>query len=188
MKVQKLILLVLILFVINLVACSENKSEQSTPAESVAKTACDLLNEDDVSAVIGQKGAEVGHYGVGHYTDYDCNYTISAEPVRRVFFRITMPVHETPEQAQTRHIQTAKEGLGEDANTYKYNPVPDVGDLAITEEFLGSNDSVVLVVFKSITEQGKDATVTFTVQLVGFEKEKATQYAKALALNALQHF
>ena len=167
----------------NLLACDNKESEQNSRAESMGKTACDLLTENDVSNAIGQKVVDAGHY-----TDYDCKYKTVEEPGRMVILRMTMPAFNvSPEQALTNHVKTMKAGLAEDENTYKYATVSDVGDLAITEEHLGTSGSLVLVVFKSVKAQGKNATTTLTIQLVDFEKEKASQYAKALALKALQH-
>ena len=51
---------------------------------------------------------------------------------------------------------------------------------------LGKEGSVVLVTFRSMQSKGKSGTNTITLQLVGFEKENARQYAKSLASKALQ--
>ena len=51
---------------------------------------------------------------------------------------------------------------------------------------LGKEGSVVLVTFRSVQSKGKSDTITITLQLVGFEKENARQYAKSLASKALQ--
>ena len=100
---------------------------------------------------------------------------------------MTMPAFNvSPEEALNNHIKTMKEGLGKDANTYTSINVAGIGDLAVWDEQLGTGNSVVLVTFRSVKSKEKSGTITITIQLVGFEKENARQYAKSLALKALQ--
>jgi len=181
-------MVVAIMLSMGLYACGGDESNQNSGNNTLEKKqACDLLSLDDVHEVIGQKVA-MGR----HYTDYDCTYESVEKdekgvPKRKILLRMTMPAFNvSQEEALSNHIKTMKEGLGNDANTYQYTNVTGIGDLAVWEKHLGTRDSVILVIFRSVKSNGKSGTITINIQLVGFEKENARQHAKSLALKALQ--
>jgi hypothetical protein len=186
MKIQ--IIIIAMMLSISLSACGGDKSNQNGSNETLEKKqACELLTIDDVQEVVGQK-VTMGR----HYTDYDCTYDsvqqdANGGPKSKIFLRMTMPAFNiSPEEALSNHIKTMKEGLGKDANSYKSTNVAGIGDVAVFDEHLGTEGSVVLVTFRSVKSKGKSGTITITLQLVGFEKENARQYAKSLASKALQ--
>ena len=186
MKIQTIVIAMMLS--IGLSACGGDKSNQNAGNETIKKKqACELLTLNDVHEVVGQKVA-MGR----HYTDYDCTYDsveqdANGGPKSKIFLRMTMPAFNvSPEEALNNHIKTMKEGLGKDANTYTSINVAGIGDLAVWDEQLGTGNSVVLVTFRSVKSKEKSGTITITIQLVGFEKENARQYAKSLALKALQ--
>ena len=186
MRIQ--IIVIALVLSISLFTCGGDKSNQNDSHETLEKKqACELLTLDNVQEVVGQKVA-MGR----HYTDYDCTYDsvqqdANGGPKKKIFLRMTIPAFNvSPEEALRNHIKTMKEGLGKDANTYKSTNVAGIGDVAVFDEHLGTEGSVVLVTFRSVKSKGKSGTITITIQLAGFEKENARQYAKALALKALQ--
>jgi len=172
-------LIMLLLAVTSLTACSNSESPASSSAQQ-ARQPCDLLTAEDIQQVTGQAMLP-GEEKYKTFCFFSSVEKTAPFDLPKYQWQLQYLHHDVPpEQEAQQYLAMLKEGLGKETGDYVSTPVSGIGDRSFWQQYAQVTQ---LVVIKSAGDKASD----FIALQPDFENEAgALEAAKALAQRVLK--